>query len=404
VAQVLADVAARGQGEPLPLQVPDGSRASLWNPDPDATVPVEPAAPGGGPAARPGRGLLARGAGVALALAAAGVLLLAEGTWLRARLASPEERARFAAIEAARGRLAEDPAALVDAIEAYRRDFEQAGWLRQEVQRLRATPLPFRERAWLVPVDGPGAAMIFVPGGSYAIGRAGSAGEEHSRPRTVHLAGFLIDRDEVSNRRYEQFLAEWRAAGGVHRCGDPTADHARPLVNRPLADRALSPDPEGPVVGTTPWDAREMALFLGRRLPSEDEWEVAASWDPDARSARAYPWGPRAPNGSDQRYFANLSFAEWGTWLAEEQRFLPQCAPGRSFEFDRSPLGLFDCAGNAAEWCQGSLPLPGRQPLRGGSLRTSDPAQALLTARRELDPAQPPPPEAGFRTVLPFER
>ena len=404
VADLLAQVAARGRGEPLPLHVPQGSRASLWHPDPDATVPQEhapaPATPGpGSPAGRRRAGLLVRLSAIGLAVLLGAVLLLAEGTWLRLRLASPEEQARWTAIQAARGRLTEHAAPLVEAIAAYQRDFAETGWLREEVGRLRRTPQLVRERVYLVPADGFRSAMIHVPGGTYQVGHEEGDGEALKRRHPVRLSGFLIDRDEVSNRRYEQFLAEWQHAGGVHRCGDAQADHARPL-----RDRTLSPADDGPVVGTSPYDALEFALFMGRRLPSESEWEVAAAWDADAQSPRAYPWGPRVPNGTDQRYFANLSFAEFGTWLPEEERFLPQCAPSRSFEFDRSPLGLFDCAGNAAEWCQGNLPLPGKQPLRGGSLRTSDPRRALLAARREVDPTQPPPPEAGFRTVIPFER
>lgn len=401
-AEVLAGLAARGRGEPLRLDVPPGSRLSVWNPDPAAPVPVTVAEPPPGGTTTPARGarraLPALLALLALLAVGAGALA-ARGTWVRRQLASPEEQARFAAIEAAQGRLAEHAGPLVEAIAAYQRDFAATGWLREEVERLRTTPQRVRERVYLVPADGFRAALIHVPGGTYQVGREDGDGDTVKRRHPVSLAGYLIDRDEVSNRRYEQFLAEWQHAGGVHRCGDPAADHARPL-----ADRTISPDPDGPVVGVSPFDALEMASFLGRRLPSESEWEVAASWDPDAQAPRAYPWGPRVPNGTDQRYFANLSFAEWGQWLPEEARFLPQCAPSRSFEFDRSPLGLFDCAGNAAEWCQGPRPLPGKQPLRGGSLRTTDPAQALAAAFRELDPTRPPPPDAGFRMVIPWER
>jgi formylglycine-generating enzyme required for sulfatase activity len=78
------------------------------------------------------------------------------------------------------------------------------------------------------------------------------------------------------------------------------------------------------------------------------------------------------------------------------------CMQAGALTPDASPLGLLDVAGNAAEWCSGDKPLPGRQPLRGGSILTTDPKLARAAARREHDPKDPPP-DAGFRTVIPFE-
>ena len=162
----------------------------------------------------------------------------------------------------------------------------------------------------------------------------------------------------------------------------------------------LSPDDDGPKVGLSPWDALEYARFYGRRLPTEDEWEVAASWDPQDAEPRLYPWGEREPS-QDDPYLANLLFAEFGT-VDEQGSFRALCAPAGTFEMDRSGFGLLDVAGNASEWCMGSMPLPGKQPIRGGDLLTRDPLGARLSYRREHDPNQEPPASVGFRTVLPF--
>ena len=238
------------------------------------------------------------------------------------------------------------------AIESYRRDFGDAGWLRDDVGELRKKPLRVRSNLFVLVADE--AEMLRVPAGTYRIGSPqGAVGGALSPARTVQLGGFLIDRLEVSNWRYERFLAEWRAQGGVHRCGDPSADHARPVTER---EQSASRNPDGPVVGVTAYDALEYARFYGRRLPSEDEWEVAASWDPQGAKARLYPWGEREPS-AQQPDLANLSFAEYGVYGADGV-FQALCTPGGTFELDRSGFGLLDVAGNAAEWCSG-LPLPG---------------------------------------------
>ena len=67
-----------------------------------------------------------------------------------------------------------------------------------------------------------------------------------------------------------------------------------------------------------------------------------------------------------------------------------------------NPDQMSEEEGNAAEWCTGRMPLPGKQPIRGGSLFVGDPAAARLTYRREHDPVETAPAGVGFRTVRPF--
>jgi len=393
VGDELAAIAARGTAEPITLEVPPGSLASVWDPQaaPDERTEVPRRV-------RRRRARLVVFAG-GLALLAGLAVAAFRAPWLRLQLADPEERSRYERVQSALVAVSEDPDELVRAIDDYLRDYGDDGLLREEVIDLSRTPVHLRENVYVVPRSGAEEPMVHVPGGTYTVGREGADGRTHSERRTVRLSGFLIDRGEVSNAAYEDFLAAWKAAGGgdpVHRCGNPSADHERPL------DSERSPEPFGPVVGVTPWDAREFAEFYGRRLPSEDEWEVAASWDRKDGEPRPYPWGATEPNAEDDRYFANLWFAEWGEFSPDGE-FVRQTTATGSFEFDDSPFGLIDAAGNASEWCAGRRPLPGKQPLRGGSIFTKTAEGALLTVRSEHDPTEPPPEVAGFRTVLPFE-
>jgi hypothetical protein len=325
VAEAFGKLADQGSATSLQLEVPPGSLASVWNPDHPApltgtTIP---------PPRRRSRAPLAA-VGILLVV---GLLAGLRLPWVRLQLASPEEASRYQAVVEARDSLpeADDATALMSAIENYLRDFGKTGWLREDVRSLRTEPLPLRANLYLIAADD--AEMAFVPGGSYAIGDPeGAVATDLAPERTVHLQSFLIDRNEVSNERYERFLAEWRAAGSKHLCGRTDLDHD------PFKGHRVSLAPDAPVVGLSPYDALEYARFYGRRLPTEDEWEVAASYDPQNAKASIYPWGTREP-GEDNPYFANLKFAEYGE-MTPDGEFNPLCAPSGTFEFDRSGFGL----------------------------------------------------------------
>ncbi len=179
--------------------------------------------------------------------------------------------------------------------------------------------------------------------------------------RRVRLKTFAIDRFEVTNAQYRRFL-DWMAKTGDHgRChpAEPKGkDHTprywrefNPLLKDPAYARTAPfgletfKADDKPVVGVDWFDAHAYAAWAGKRLPTEAEWELAAS-GPDGRR---WPWG------SDWRWgLANLGGEKLGTDVGargrEKDGFIYP-APVGSFPEGRSPFGCDDMAGNAAEWC-----------------------------------------------------
>lgn len=110
------------------------------------------------------------------------------------------------------------------------------------------------------PADFLPTAEVLIPAGTFTMGHA--AAGEGFEPHQVRLPAFYIDEHEVTNAQYQAFC---EATGrklpvfwGLERfrCGPEWPDH--------------------PVVGVSHGQARAYAHWLGRRLPTEAEWEYAA--------------------------------------------------------------------------------------------------------------------------------
>ncbi len=158
--------------------------------------------------------------------------------------------------------------------------------------------------------------MIYVLGGVLRVGR--DDGDENERPaHVVTVKPFFIDRTEVTNEQYQKFI-------------DATG-YAPP----PLWQGAHFPEGTAtlPVTDVTWADANAYAQWVGKRLPTEDEWEFAAR-GPDER--RIYPWG--------EEWIADASNTK------TDDNDKRQLAPVSQFPSGASPFGILDLVGNAWEW------------------------------------------------------
>ncbi len=223
-----------------------------------------------------------------------------------------------------------------------------------------------------------GAPMVRIPEGAFTMGSGEGSGNERPEHK-VSLDGYFIDQFEVTISLYAKFLAA-------------TKRHAPPLWDEDAEGSAGN----RPAVGVNWVDADAYCKWAGKRLPTEAEWEKAAR----GIDGRKYPWGNMQP-------FVDIANYNRGQWVSYAITLIPvETLGGMSVrhgtkEGGKSPYGLYQMAGNAAEWVadwydrEYYAKSPDRNPtgptegdkrvIRGGSW--SDlPAGVRSTARVAADP------------------
>ncbi len=207
--------------------------------------------------------------------------------------------------------------------------------------------------------------MTLVPGGKVTVGPAtGYILEQPAvqKERTLRIQSFYFDKREVSNAEYAKFLLAQPPS---------LRDENLPLGwGRSPDGSPLIPDgkAEVPVTGITWVSASRYAAWVGKRLPSEEEWEAAAS----GPERRRYPMGNRF-----SAFKVNCRAYGAGEPL-----------PPSRFPEDNTPLGILSMTGNVREWTASGLDgKPVRHPgpntlacVRGGSFQ-DDPDSCTSTFR-----------------------
>ena len=173
-----------------------------------------------------------------------------------------------------------------------------------------------------------GAPMVLVPAGPFPMGvpTGDRDGGRDEYPRhQVDLDAFYIDKHEVTNGRYLEFV---KATG--HRTPQHPNNPARTLWKDGRVSAAVA---ERPAVNVDWHDADAYCTWAGKRLPTEAEWEKAAKGPEDRR----FPWGNVEPTAK------HLNFNQ--QWIGEKTLM-----PVGSYELGKSPYGAYDMAGNVWEW------------------------------------------------------
>jgi iron(II)-dependent oxidoreductase len=191
---------------------------------------------------------------------------------------------------------------------------------------------------------------VVVSGGVLTMGTDDSrVSYDNERPsHAVELHTFAIDRYPVTNQRYQRFIEAggydnrelWSDSGWDYRTGleGPWPQGWLPQVGGGWLVRRFGHitdvDPREPVQHVSFHEAEAFARFEGGRLPTEEEWEKAAAWDPERNRARVYPWGSMPP-GPER---ANIDWHRWGP------------APVGAFPQGASAYGVEQMLGDVYEW------------------------------------------------------
>ena len=228
--------------------------------------------------------------------------------------------------------------------------------------------------------------MVLIPGGKYFMGSDGVGAYANEQPvHQVIVDSFFMDKYEVTNYQFLQFVNEtgykttaekkisWNdmktqlspntlkppdsllEAGSLVFQGStypiPLNDESRwwkwkknaswknPFGN----NRSIKKMMDHPVVHISWEDAVEYSKWVGKRLPTEAEWEWAAKGG--MRNA-IYPWGNESINKAPMK--ANFWQGHFPYFNAKKDGFYFTSPVG---SYLPNEYGLFDMAGNVWEWC-----------------------------------------------------
>jgi formylglycine-generating enzyme required for sulfatase activity len=187
----------------------------------------------------------------------------------------------------------------------------------------------------------PPTGMVYVPGGTFMMGRDNGVDEAERPAHQVNVKPFFIDTYEVTNEDFEKFVK-----ATSHRTPATWKNGSFPL--------ALTGAKRTPVTGVTWDDANDYAQWAAKRLPTEEEWEFAAR----GTDGRLYPWGSNWQPGSANANGVGIPLLEVG------------------MSKGTSPFGAFDMVGNAWEWTASDF-----RAYPGGRLPADEPGGELKVIR-----------------------
>ena len=177
--------------------------------------------------------------------------------------------------------------------------------------------------------------MVRIPAGTFLMGSDKKV-DRNAYPaefpqRKVYLDAYDIDKYEVTTVQFLKFvlatnrnpLIDWQYDGGNFQ--ETMASH--------------------PVMHVSWFDAEAYCQWAGRRLPTSAEWEKAARGE----DGRIYPWG-NEPAGLSRANFGRTGLSGPVRDRPERLLLYPPIISVDKYENAVSPYGVFQMAGNVAEW------------------------------------------------------
>ena len=157
-------------------------------------------------------------------------------------------------------------------------------------------------------------SMSYIYGQEFVMGTYKDSFQDKT-PREVLVDNFYIDKTEVTNAAYKQYIGE---TGGA-------------VVRPPYIDDLGWGLDTLPVVGVSHTEAKKFCKFYGKRLPTEAEWEFAAR---AGKNFQDFPWGNE--ENPDLMNFRDSN----NSWAVDVASYPP------------NDYGLYDMTGNVREWVE----------------------------------------------------
>ncbi len=211
--------------------------------------------------------------------------------------------------------------------------------------------------------------MVYIKGGSFLKGSG--LGDPDEEIKSIQVKSFWMDTYEVSNSKYREFCLATKY---------PVPE----IWKKKGWDKQIPSEFENlPVTFISFYDASCYAHWLGKRLPTEDEWEYSSRTTADFD----YPWG--------WRYYHDIGskIAEYANIGTQKPAFV------NSYSKGKTATGIFHLCGNVWEWTSSNLGKENHEVVIKGGSFTSTVYQARASYRNGLS-RNAQKSDVGFRCVL----
>ncbi len=181
--------------------------------------------------------------------------------------------------------------------------------------------------------------MVLIPAGEFQMGSDDFEAYNSEKPlHTVYVDSFYVDKYPVTNQKYKEFLdanPQWRKPIKWYELGYKKTEcilrqyHDGDYLHGWKWEDFPHKKPDHPVTFVSWYAAMAYAQWLGKRLPTEAEWEKAAR---GGLEGNKYPWGNSVETAFIDKVLNLNNTMPIGYYPA-------------------NGYGLYDVIGNVFEWC-----------------------------------------------------